>query len=124
MLNVVLTDWIPVNWVKGRSVAGTATIHEGYHLSLISMKNAYPNRIPFLAVNTLVHELLHVFGGDIFVRPTGLLRGKDREAMVEWQATRLWLFDDVTGIKESARTYVTRLPQGVGSENREGRLPY
>jgi hypothetical protein len=109
MLNVVVTDTVPLDWDNGRSLPGVTTIHEGYHLSVVALKNAHGNRLPFLAVNTVVHELLHVFRGDIFVRRAGLLNGADREAAVDWQATRIWLLGGAPGIKECARTYVQQL---------------
>jgi hypothetical protein len=113
MLNVVLTDTVPLDWDNGRSLPGVTTIHEGYHVSVIALKNAYANRLPLLAVNTVVHELLHVFRGDIFVRRSGLLNGADREAAVDWQATRLWLLGDAPRIKECARTYLQHLVEGT-----------
>ena len=109
MLNVVLTDRIPLHWDNGRSLAGVATISEGHHVCVIAMKNAHPNRLPFLAVNTVVHEMLHVFFGDIFVSRKGLLRGEAREAFVDWQATRLWLFRYGPDVKNAAQSYMTRL---------------
>jgi hypothetical protein len=109
MLNVVLTDRIPLSWAQGRSLAGVTTVYEGHLVTVIALEDAYPNRLPFIAVNTVVHELLHVFRGDILVRRTGLFRGSDREAMVDWQATRLWLFEHAPEIRESAAILVQRL---------------
>jgi hypothetical protein len=109
MLNVILTDSIPLDWDNGRSLSGVTTIYEGYHLSVISLKNAYSNRVPFLAVNTVLHELLHVLRGDIFVRRSGWLKGADHEAAVDWQATRLWLLGGASGVKQYAGAYVQRL---------------
>jgi hypothetical protein len=111
MLNVVLTDTIPLDWDNGRSLSGVTTIYEGYHLSVVALKNAYANRLPFLAVNTVVHELLHVFRGDIFVRRGSLLNGADREAAVDWQATQIWLSGGAPGLKDCARAYVQRLAE-------------
>lgn len=109
MLNVVLTATVPLDWDSGRSLSGVTTIYEGYHISVIALKNAHANRVPLLVLNTVVHELLHAFRGDIFVRRTGLLRGEDREAAVDWQATRLWLFGGSSAVQQSARDYVRRL---------------
>jgi hypothetical protein len=106
MLNVVLTDRIPLYWDSGRSLAGLSTVYEGHHLTVIALEHAYPNRVPIVATNTVVHELLHVFRGDIFVPRNGLFRGTEREAAVDWHATRLWLLDHGPGVKESARRYV------------------
>jgi hypothetical protein len=113
MLNVVLTDTVPLDWDNGRALPGVTTIHEGYHLSVIALKNAYANRLPFLAVNTVVHELLHVFRGDIFVRRAGLLNGIDREAAVDWQATQLWLFGEEAGVRKRVQAYVQQLVNGT-----------
>ena len=112
MLNVVLTDRIPLVWDNGRSLAGVATVHEGYHVSVIAMKRAYPNRVPVIAVNTVVHEMLHVFCGDIFQRRTSLIHEYHREALVDWLATRLWLLERGTDIRRSAEMYVLRLASG------------
>jgi len=109
MLNVVLAATVPLEWDNGRALSGVTAIYEGYHISVIAVRNAHANRFPLLAVNTAVHELLHAFRGDIFLRRTGFLGGEDREAAVDWQATGLWLFGKSSGLQESARTYVQRL---------------
>jgi hypothetical protein len=110
MVNVVLTDRIPLDWDNGRGLAGIAAIYEGYHLIVIATGLAHPNRVPLLAVNTVVHELLHMFRGDVFAARDGMFQRKHREASVDWQATRLWLFNDGSGIQERARAYLRRLP--------------
>jgi hypothetical protein len=109
MMNVVLTETVPLAWDNGRSLCGLTTIYEGYHLSVLALRNAYPNRLPILAVNTVVHEMLHVLRGDIFVRRAGFLNGADREAAVDWQATQLWLVGGLRGLKEWANRYVQAL---------------
>jgi hypothetical protein len=120
MLNVVLTDTVPLDWDNGRSLSGATTIYEGYHLSVVSLKNAYPNRLPFVACNTVLHELLHVIRGDIFVPRSGLLNGADREAAVDWQATRLWLLGGAPGLKLCAQRYVQRLTNNTVSTRLNG----
>lgn len=109
MLNIVLTDVIPLDWDSGRSLGGVSVRHEGYDIIVISLRNAHPNRFPLLALNTLIHELLHVLQGDIFIgRPGAFAKGR-REAAVDWQATRLWLFGGSSSIHQAAQKYVRHL---------------
>jgi len=108
-VNVVLTDYVPLHWDNGRFEAGVATIYEGYHLCIISVNLAYGNSVPFLAVNTVVHELLHIFLQDILSSRRGLLQAHSRETHVDWHATRMWLFKDDATVREAAREYLTRL---------------
>jgi hypothetical protein len=108
-LNVVLTDHIPLSWDQARNSAGVARIYEGCHLCLISVGAAHGNRVPMLALNSVVHELLHVLLQDIFATRGELLKGYDREARVDWHATRLWLFRNSAEVKRSAREYVEKL---------------
>jgi hypothetical protein len=108
-LNVVVTSSIPIEWDNGRMLRGVTTIYRGYHLCMIGLNRADRHRIPLLAVNTCVHELLHALMLDIFEqRPEGAL-GQARELRIDWLATRLWLFHSGSGIRESARVYVERL---------------
>lgn len=111
-INVVLTDRVPLEWDNGRAVNGVATIYEGFHLCVIAMNYAHGHRVPFLAVNTVVHELLHILLQDIFTRRAGTVHAQGREARVDWHATRLWLFNDGAGIREPARAYLQRLSGG------------
>lgn len=108
-LNIVLTDHIPLSWDQARFSAGIARIYEGCHLCLIAVQAAHGNRVPFLALNSVVHELLHVFLQDIYAKRGEWLHGYDREARVDWHATRLWLFRDGGEVKRSAAVYVKRL---------------
>lgn len=109
MLNIVLADTVPLDWDSGRGLAGVPVRSEGYDVIVISLKNAHPNRFPVLAANTLVHELLHVLLGDIFLaRPDAFAKGW-REAAADWQATRLWLLGGAPAIREAARKSVERL---------------
>ena len=76
---------------------------------MVALDYAHGHQIPFLAVNTCVHELLHVLLQDIFeVHPKGL-PGYEREFRIDWYATRLWLFHDGAAIRKSAQTYLDRL---------------
>jgi hypothetical protein len=110
MINVVLTDRVPVDWDTGRSLAGAATLYEGFCVCVISMTEAHGNQIPFLAVNTVLHELLHIFLQDVFVSREGVVHGQSREARVDMYATRLWLFGDGAAVRQSARACLKRLP--------------
>ena len=72
VINLVLTDHIPMKWDNGRALAGVTTIQDGYHVCLIALRYAHGNQVPFLSVNTCVHELLHALLQDVFVRrPSG-----------------------------------------------------
>ena len=112
VINLVLTDHIPLHWDNGRALSGVTTRYEGHHLCVIAVDYAHGHQIPLLSVNTCVHELLHVLLHDIFEnRPAGW-RGEAREFRVDLYATRLWLFRDGAAIREAARTYVPRLLRG------------
>ena len=109
VLNLVVTGSVPIEWDNGRMLRGVTTRYRGHHLSLIGLNRADRHRIPFLAVNTCVHEVLHALLLDIFEWNPGGVTGQGHEARVDWLATRLWLFHSGAGIRESARIYVERL---------------
>lgn len=109
VINVVLTNQIPWSWDEGRTLAGLTTVYEGYHLCLIALSHAHGHQIPFLSVNTCVHELLHALLQDIFVSRPKWFQAGGREFRVDWCATKLWLFQDGAAIRQSAQTYVGRL---------------
>ena len=112
VLNLVVTNSIPLEWDLTRTVRGVTTMYRGHHLCLVAMNNAGRHRVPLIAVNTCVHELLHALLLDVFEqRPEGA-RGQAREFRVDWLATRLWLFHAGGGIRESARVYAERLRAG------------
>ena len=108
-INLVLTDHIPRDWDSGRALAGVSAAYGGYQLSLIALRYAHRHQIPFLAVNTCVHELLHVLLEDIFLSRPKWLQANTREGRVDWYATRLWLFHDGAEIRRAARAYLQRL---------------
>lgn len=109
VINVVITDQIPMEWSKGRALSGVTTRYRGYHLCMVALSRANGHQLPLLSVNTCVHELLHALLHDIFEdRPTGLF-GSAREFQVDLYATRLWLFHDGARIREAAQTYLERL---------------
>ena len=109
MINVVVSDRVPLDWDKGRSLAGVSALYEGYCVCAISMNEAHGNRIPFLAVNTVVHELLHVLLQDVFGARTGAVQATGAEARVDLYATELWLFGDGAAVRELGRGCVERL---------------
>ena len=101
-INLVVTDLIPMNWDQGRGLTGVSTRYEGYHLCMVALDYAHGHQIPFVAVNTCVHELLQVLLQDIFeIHPKGLT-GYEREFRIDWYATRLWLFHDGAAIRKAA----------------------
>jgi hypothetical protein len=117
VLNLVLTDHIPMYWDNGRALAGVTKLYEGYHLCVIALSYAHANQVPFLSVNTCVHEFLHALMLDIFARrPTWLHTGEE-EFRIDSYATRLWLFHDGAAIRESAQAYVDRLRLSAGSRS-------
>lgn len=110
-VNVVLTDTIPLDWDNGRQVAGGSTVYEGYVVCVIAMKLAHRFEAPLFAMNTVVHELLHVFLGDVFEERGGRLRRYGREGRVDWQATRMWLGADAAAVRTAARAHLLRMKQ-------------
>jgi hypothetical protein len=52
VINLVLTDHIPMKWDNGRAQAGVTTIHDGYHLCLVALQYAHGDQVPFLSTNT------------------------------------------------------------------------
>lgn len=115
VVNFVITSRIPMEWDGGRNLRGLTTVYHGYHLCMIALEFAHGHRLPFLSVNTCVHELLHVFLHDIFEsRPKGAI-GATREFRIDVYATQLWLFRDGGAIRESAAAYVQRVRSGLNT---------
>jgi len=109
VINVVVTDYIPLEWDKARGLAGVTTQYDGYHLCLIALQHAHGNKFPYLSLNTCVHELLHVLMLDIFeLRPKGT-PGEQREWRIDRAATHLWLFNEAKEIRRLAAEYSRRL---------------
>jgi len=107
-INLVITDLIPQLWDQGRGLTGVSAQFDGYQLSMIALEYAHGHQIPFLAVNTCVHELLHVLLQDVFeTHPKGLA-GSEREFRIDWYATRLWLFHDGGAIRTAAQACLKR----------------
>lgn len=114
VINLVVTDRVPMDWDSARALAGVSTLHQGHALSLIALHYAHAHRVPFLSVNTCVHELLHVLLQDIFVDRPGWFRAGRREVRVDWVATRLWLFRQGEQIREPAAACLRRLQDQNG----------
>lgn len=108
-LNLVLTDRLPLYWDNARSLAGVTTLARGYHLCLIALRYAHGDRVPFLSVNTCVHEILHALMLDIFLTRPSAYQVAEREYRIDWYATRLWLFHDGAAVRRSAQAYLDRL---------------
>jgi len=111
VLNLVLTDYIPVNWDSGRALPAVTLLYDGYPLSLIAMRFAHASRFPYFSVNTVVHELMHAFFGDIFVAHPTWYQPATREWRADSQATNLWLFHQSAAIRAAAQQYLTRVAQ-------------
>jgi hypothetical protein len=112
VINLVLTDHIPMAWDHARSLAGVTTIYEGYHLCVIAISYAHGHQVPFLSVNTCVHELLHLLLQDVFMRRPKWYETNEREFRDDAYATRLWLFHDGAAIRKSADVYMDRMRAG------------
>jgi hypothetical protein len=108
-VNLVLTDHIPMYWDRGRALAGVTTLHEGYTVCMVALRYAHGNQIPFLSVNTCVHELLHALLQDVFAGRTTWFQNGEREFRVDRYATWLWLFHEGAPIRQQAEQYLRRL---------------
>jgi hypothetical protein len=109
-INMVVTGFMPLSWDSGRALSGVAARYEGFDICLIALDQAHPHQVPFVSVNTCVHELLHVLLDDTAsTRPPGW-RGNMRESRIDWLATRLWLFGDGAEIYRSARLRLAKRP--------------
>src|SRR5947209_8761959 len=40
-INLILTDYIPMYWDRGRGLAGVTTRYEGYHVCVIALSHAH-----------------------------------------------------------------------------------
>jgi hypothetical protein len=109
VINLVLSDHLPLYWDNGRALAGTTTLWDGFAVSMIALSYAHGDRIPYLSVNTCVHELLHALMQDIFVSRPKWYESDGREFRADSYATGLWLFHDGAAIRQSARACLDRL---------------
>lgn len=115
VLNLVITDRIPSDWDNGRALSGVTTLYEGYHLCVIALSYAHGHQMPFVSLNTCVHELLHALLGDIYVSRPQWYQSNEREFRIDWDATLLWMFGDGAAIRKSAEAYVARLRSGAAA---------
>jgi hypothetical protein len=109
VINLVLTGHLPMYWDNGRALAGTTTLWDGYAVCMIALPYAHGNLIPFVSVNTCVHELLHALMQDIFVSRPRWYQSGGREFRADSFATGLWLFHDGAAIRQSAQACLGRL---------------
>jgi hypothetical protein len=114
VINLVLTDHLPLYWDNSRALAGVTTIYEGYHICLIALRYAHGNQVPLISVNTCVHELLHALMQDVFVRDPKWYQSGGRELRIDSYATGLWLFHQGDAVRKSAQAYLARLRSGGG----------
>jgi len=119
VLNLFLTDYVPMYWDNGRGLSGVTTmLAGGYHLCLVAIAYAHGNLVPFVSVNTCVHEMLHALMQDIYVQHPGALQTGGREFRIDAYATELWVLHRGAAIRESARRYIERLrPDGPSQRN-------
>jgi hypothetical protein len=108
-VNLVLTDHLPMHWEKGRARAGASTLVEGCAVCVVALLYAHGNQVPYLSVNTCVHEILHVLLQDIYAPEPKWLETGERELAVDSQATQLWLFGAGADVRRSARACLKRL---------------
>ena len=111
VINIFLTNHMPLSWDNGRALSGVATRYNGYCLCVLALDYAHGNQIPFFGLNTCLHEILHVLLGDIEVkRPThAFLGGQTRESRVDAVATSLWLLGrSGADLREKARAFIAR----------------
>jgi hypothetical protein len=116
VLNLVLTDHIPMKWDTGRALAGVTTIYDGYHLCMIALQYAHTNQVPLVSLNTCVHEILHALLLDIVVTHPRWYQAGEREFRTDWVATSLWLFRPDNTLRKSAQTYLDRLRQAGAAQ--------
>ena len=112
VINLVLTDHIPMKWDSGRALAGVTTIYDGYHVCIVALRYAHGDQVPFLSTNTCVHELLHALLQDVFVSRPAWYQTGGREFRIDWYATQLWLFHNGAAVRQSAQEYLGRLRGG------------
>lgn len=109
VINLVVTDHVPMEWDNGRALAGVTKLHEGYCLCVVAVRYAHGHHVPFFSTNTCVHEMLHVLLQDIFLKQPGTIQVGEHETRIDWYATRMWLFRDGGAVRESAAISLKRL---------------
>ena len=105
VLNLVITDLVPLRWDRGRGLPGVTTRYDGCDLCVIALQYAHGNQVPLASLNTCVHEMLHALSGDIRERHPEGASGAAREFRVDWYATAMWLLGGSTTVREFAQRY-------------------
>lgn len=118
VLNFVITNRIPMQWDQGRALCGVTAIYRGYHMCMVALNRAHGHQIPFLSVNSCVHELLHALLGDILERRPGGVDGELREARIDFLATRLWLFGEGSAVRQAAERYAAISARALATTSR------
>jgi hypothetical protein len=109
VLNLILTGYVPPKWDNGRALSGVTTFYDGYLVSVIALRYAHGNQVPWFGVNTVTHELLHAFMQDVFISHPGWWKSATRESAVDSHATGLWLFHSGAAVRQSAAAYLRRM---------------
>jgi hypothetical protein len=73
------------------------------------MQHAHGDQVPFLSVNTCVHEVLHALMQDVFVSHPKWYQTGEREFRIDYYATLLWVFRNGAAVRQSAQAYLGRL---------------
>jgi hypothetical protein len=107
-INLIVTSDIPLHWDQGRGLAGVSLLYDRSHLCLIALRRAHPHHVPFLSVNTVLHEL-HVILEDVYVQEPSPIESSRRELRADLAATRLWLFPSNPAVAEYVRRFLPRL---------------
>lgn len=111
VLNLVLTPFIPIEWDQGRAVAGMTARYEHFHVCTIALRYAHGHQIPYLSLNTCVHEFLHALMQNIFEPQANGASAGVKEFRIDALATRLWIFKDGGEVRRSAEVYLRRLQE-------------
>lgn len=108
-INLIVTSDIPIHWDQGRGLAGVSLLYDRANLCLIALRRAHAHQVPFLSVNTILHELLHVILEDVYVQEPSPIESTQREFRADFAATRLWLFSSNPAITQYVRQFLPRL---------------
>ena len=103
VINLVLTDHLPLYWDNGRALAGVTALSGGYPVCMIALRS----------ISSSGH----------LRKPPEVVPVRRTEFRVNWYATCLWLFHDGAAIRESAQVCLDRLRSAVASRNEGARVP-
>jgi hypothetical protein len=82
-INVYVTHWIPLCWDLGRGLCGLSGLAGATEVIVVSAENAHRHIVPYLATNTLAHEIGHVLRGDLRLRNPGGWEEQQRELSLD-----------------------------------------